>query len=122
VDLSGAQAHRLLEIISLASLLQLLFRNYPNRVVWSHAVDADDLTPVVILADDSKHRVGGLGFQFRREAVCYPVAPRLSGDTVHGIDASRPMGADQAAQRRRRTKACDIAGRTGRIVFQVGGE
>ena len=120
IDLSGGETDRILEIGSIAALLQSLFGNDPNRVVWSHAVDADNFAPVIIKADDAKHRVAGLGFQFRREAARDPVAPGLFGHAIDGIDTSRPAGADQAAQRHRRTEARDISGRAGRIIFEVG--
>ena len=120
VDLSGPERERFREIVSVASLLQSLFGNDPNRVVRSHAVDADNLTAVVIKADDPKHRIGGLGFEFRCKAGRYPVAPRLFGDAIDRVDAASLSGADQSLQRRRRTKARDISGRAGCVIFEVG--
>ena len=67
IDLSGTEPDRFLEIAAIASLLQALFGNDPNCIVRSRAVDADQLAAVVIKADDPKHRVGGLGFEFRRK-------------------------------------------------------
>ncbi len=68
VDLRGAQPHRFVEIAAIVSLQQALFGHDPNRVVRSRAIDADKLTAIVVKADDPKHRIGWLGFEFGREA------------------------------------------------------
>ena len=119
VDLPALQADRIAEIASVASLLQLGFGNDPNRLVWSRAVDADNLAPAVINADEPKQRVSGLGFQFCREAVGKAIAPRLFGEAIHGIDASGATGADQTLHRCRSMKTRDIPDRARRIVFEV---
>ena len=120
VDLSGTEPDRFLEVVAIASLLQFLFGDDPNRVVRSRAVDADQLAAVVVEADDPKHRIAGLGFEFGQQARRDPVAPGLFGDAVDRIDAARLAGADQSVQRHRRTKARNVAGRAGRVVFEIG--
>ena len=110
----------MLEIAPIACLLQSRFGNDPDRSVRSHAVDADNLAPIIIEADDAKHRISGLDFKFGREAARYAVAPRLFGDAVDRIDAPRFVCADQSVQRHRGTKACDISAGAGRVVFKLG--
>ena len=68
VDLRGAQPGRFLEIAAIVSLQQSLFRHDPNRLVRSRAIDADELAAIVVKTDDPHHRIGGLGFEFGREA------------------------------------------------------
>ena len=101
IDLSGSQPDRFLEIAAIASLLQALFGNDPNGIVWPRAVDADQFAAVVIKSDEANQRVGRLGFKFRCEAACQPVAPGFFGDAVDRIGAARLARADQSSQRRR---------------------
>ena len=120
VDLRRSQPGRFLEIAAIVSLQQVFLGYDPNRFVRPRTVDTDELAAIVVQADDPHHRVGRFGFELCRKTGRQPLTPCLLGNAVERIDAARPARADQSVQRHGGTKAQDISGRAGRIIFEVG--
>ncbi len=78
-DFAGGKCHRLREEWTLRLLLEFRIGHETNRAVRTGSVDADEFAATVLDADDSKFRVGGLGFQLCKQAFRQPVAPNLFG-------------------------------------------